>query len=82
MVCMALWEEAVYLVEHGGTPESAVRALTVDAARLLGVADSVGSLEVGKAADILVVAGAPLSDITALSQVLAVYQNGMYISRS
>ena len=64
-----LWEEAVYLVEHGGTPESAV-------------ADSVGSLEVGKAADILVVAGAPLSDITALSQVLAVYQNGMYISRS
>ena len=28
-----LWEEAVYLVEHGGTPESAVRALTVDAAR-------------------------------------------------
>lgn len=77
-----LWEEAVYLVEHGGTPESAVRALTVDAARLLGVADSVGSLEVGKAADILVVAGAPLSDITALSQVLAVYQNGMYISRS
>ncbi len=44
----------------GGLPkEAAWRALTLDAARMLGVADRVGSLEVGKDADILIMTREP-----------------------
>jgi imidazolonepropionase-like amidohydrolase len=44
-------------VEAGLAPEAALRALTVDAARILGVAPQVGSLTVGKAAHLTVTDG-------------------------
>ena len=75
-----LWEEGKYLVEHGGTPRDAVRALTVDAAKLIKTDHQVGSLDAGKMADILVVDGNPLSDVSALSKVIAVWQNGTLIT--
>jgi imidazolonepropionase-like amidohydrolase len=52
------------LPQHAGTaaafglrPEDAVRAITLDAAEILGIADRVGSLEPGKDATIIVTAG-------------------------
>ena len=55
--------ELVYMVEAGMTPMQAIVAATGDAARLLGMEDRIGTLEVGRRADLLLVAGDPLADI-------------------
>jgi imidazolonepropionase-like amidohydrolase len=48
-------------VRHGLSPQTAMRAVGIDAARILGVADRVGSLEKGKDADFVVLSGEPLA---------------------
>ncbi|MDA7494653.1 amidohydrolase family protein [bacterium] len=48
-------------VRHGLSPEAALRAIGIDAAKILGVANRVGSLEAGKDADFVVLSGAPLA---------------------
>ncbi len=48
---------AARVVRSGLPPESAVRALTIDAATLAGVADRLGSIEKGKAANLVVTEG-------------------------
>ena len=52
--------EAGTAVGHGLPREAALKALTLDAASILGVADQVGSLEAGKDATLMVVDGDPL----------------------
>ncbi len=49
--------EAAFAVRGGLSNEAALRTITIDAARVLGVDDRVGSLEVGKDADIIVCDG-------------------------
>lgn len=49
--------EAAFAVRGGLSNEAALRAITIDAARLMGIDDRVGSLEVGKDADIVVADG-------------------------
>jgi imidazolonepropionase-like amidohydrolase len=56
------------LVKGGLTPNEAIRAATSSAARLLGLSDDIGSLETGKLADVIIVHGDPLADITLLQQ--------------
>lgn len=57
------------LVEKVGVrPEDAIMAATRTAAQAAGLADRLGTLEVGKIADMIVVEGDPLSDIGVLSQ--------------
>lgn len=46
-------------VAHGLDPDRAVRAITLDAARILGVDDEIGSLEVNKTADVIITTGDP-----------------------
>jgi imidazolonepropionase-like amidohydrolase len=48
------------------TPETVIVAATREAAKLIRVADVVGTLEPGKVADLLVVDGNPVSDIRVL----------------
>lgn len=48
-------------VRHGLPPATAMRAVGIDAARILGVDKRVGSLEVGKDADFVVLSGEPLA---------------------
>ncbi len=49
--------EAAFAVRGGLPDDAAVRAITIDAARLLGVHDRVGSIEVGKDADFVILDG-------------------------
>jgi imidazolonepropionase-like amidohydrolase len=65
-----------YYVEYGMTPMQAIRTATTTAADLLGWSDRIGSIEPGKIADIVAVAGDPLADITQLEKVAFVMKEG------
>ncbi len=68
--------EAQYYVEAGMTPLEALRAATIEPARMLGADDDIGSLEVGKYADIVAVPGDPTEDIKALREIVFVMKGG------
>ena len=65
----------------GMTTSEALVSGTLDAAKSSRVDELVGSLEIGKKADILVVDGNPLADIKALSNVVDVFLNGNLVDR-
>ena len=54
--------ELSLMVEHGMSPLASLRAATIDAARLLGLDGEIGTLEAGKAADVLLVDGDPIAE--------------------
>jgi imidazolonepropionase-like amidohydrolase len=60
-------------VSHGMTYDAAIAAMTINPARIFGVADRTGSLEAGKDADLVVWTGDPLEP---LSQPTAVFIHG------
>jgi imidazolonepropionase-like amidohydrolase len=70
-------EEFGLLVEAGMKPADALRAATVVNAELLGVQESLGTLEVGKLADVVAVPGDPLQDIRATQRVFFVMKEGV-----
>ena len=59
--------ELLFMVENGMTPMQAILASTANAAQLLHVENQIGTLEVGKLADIVVVDGDVLEDISKLA---------------
>jgi imidazolonepropionase-like amidohydrolase len=65
-----------YYVDYGMTPMQAIRTATTTAAELLGWSDRIGSIEPGKFADIVAVAGDPLADIGELEHVAFVMKDG------
>jgi imidazolonepropionase-like amidohydrolase len=69
--------EAEYYVEAGMTPLQALRAATIEPARMLGADNNSGSLEVGKYADILIVENNPAEDIKALRNIQLVMKGGV-----
>ena len=56
---------------------AAIQSATKVAAELLGVDDLLGTIEVGKTADIIAVKGDPVKDISALQNVVFVMKNGV-----
>jgi imidazolonepropionase-like amidohydrolase len=71
-------EEYAFMVEAGLPPERAIVAGAHDAARLLRLDHEVGSLEPGKRADLVVIDGNPLEEITALhDRVVFVMRDGV-----
>ncbi len=64
------------MVQWGMTPTEAIQAATVEAAKLLGWPDKVGSLEPGHYADLIAVDGDPTKDVTVLEHVRFVMQGG------
>jgi imidazolonepropionase-like amidohydrolase len=69
--------ELALMVEYGMRPMDAIVAATRTAAENLGLAPDVGTLEVGRLADIVVVDGDPSSDIAAVSRVRFVMKDGV-----
>jgi imidazolonepropionase-like amidohydrolase len=69
-------KEFAYMVKFGMTPVQAIRAATTEAAQLMGWQDRVGSIEAGKFADLVAVAGDPIADITELERVKFVMKGG------
>ncbi len=69
-------KELETLVMSGMTHGEALLAGTSEAAKSLGVADKVGSIEPGKDADLLLVNGDPTQNISDLQNVVAVFKSG------
>ena len=72
-------KEFAAMVRLGLPPWEALRAGTVNAAELLGLQARVGTLEVGKQADIVALAGNPVQDIGLLEEIGFVMQAGKVI---
>jgi imidazolonepropionase-like amidohydrolase len=72
-------DEVEAMASEGMGPAAAIRAATLDSAESIGLAHEVGSLEVGKQADLLLTAGDPTQDIGALKRVGAVFLAGQQV---
>lgn len=70
------YREFVYMVEAGMPALEAIRSATYEAAQLLGV-DDIGTIEVGKRADVVAVNGDPLADISILADINLVVKDGV-----
>ncbi|MFT7461560.1 MAG: imidazolonepropionase-like amidohydrolase [Planctomycetota bacterium] len=68
--------EAQYYVAAGMTPLQALRAATIEPAKMLGADSEIGSLEAGKYADIVILKDNPAVDIKALREIMLVMKGG------
>jgi len=73
--------EFQYMVEAGMTPSAAIEAATTSAATVLGVSDEIGTLEVGKRADLIATRRNPLVDVAELQRVVFVMRGGTAYKR-
>jgi imidazolonepropionase-like amidohydrolase len=71
-----LHEELLYLTKAGLTPFEALRAATYEPARFFGMLDSLGTIETGKVADLVLLGSNPLQDIRHSSRTEYVVANG------
>jgi imidazolonepropionase-like amidohydrolase len=72
----ALWREIKAHVDMGMSPQRAISAATRINARIIGRQRDLGTIEPGKLADVIVVRGDPLFNITALANVEVVVKDG------
>ncbi|WP_435008256.1 amidohydrolase family protein [Tundrisphaera lichenicola] len=75
----AYQRELELLVEAGLTPAEAIEAATLQGARFLGCAERLGSIEPGKVADLILVAGDPLADIGVMRSARHVLLEGRWV---
>lgn len=68
-----------YMVRNGMTPAQAIRAATLDAAKVMMREKDVGSVAVGKFGDLVAVAGDPLKDVRTLESVSGVIKGGTLV---
>jgi imidazolonepropionase-like amidohydrolase len=66
-------------VQAGMSPLAAIRTATTVASELMGWSDRVGSLAVGRFADLVAVAGDPLADVTELERPVVVAKGGQLV---
>jgi len=69
-------EEAILMVNAGMTEMDVLEAATINAADLLDMSDSIGTIEAGKHADIIAVGASPLNNIEELLNVDFVMKGG------
>jgi imidazolonepropionase-like amidohydrolase len=69
------------LVAAGLTPLEAIRAATGSAARILGAEQELGTIEVGKWADLVVLDADPVADIRNTRKIQAIVQAGRLVDR-
>ncbi len=78
----ALHKELELLVEAGMSPMDALRAATIWPAKFLGLGESSGSIAVGKRADLLLLDGDPVSNISNTQRIRAVVLAGRLFGRA
>jgi imidazolonepropionase-like amidohydrolase len=78
----SLHDELALFVEAGFTPLESLRTATVNPAQFFGMTDSMGSIEVGKTADLVVVDANPLADISNTKRISAVIVEGRLLKKS
>ena len=79
----SMHDELALLVRDAGmTPLQALRAATLTPARVMGLADSLGTVEAGKLADLVLLDADPLADIANTRRVSAVVANGRWMDRA
>ena len=64
------WYQAATAIKYGMDREAALKALTIDAAKALGIGEFVGSIEAGKDADLVILSGDPLKASTWVEKTL------------
>jgi len=69
-------KQFAFMVKYGMTPMQAIQAATSNAADLLGHSKEIGSIAVGKYADLIAVSGDPLKEISLLERVEFVMKDG------
>jgi len=77
----SLHDELANLVEAGFTPMEALQAATSNPAKFLGIESSLGSIEPGKIADLVLLRADPLVDIQNTQKISAVIANGRTFDR-
>jgi predicted amidohydrolase YtcJ len=65
------------LVEAGFTPEEAIRIMTANGARILGIGDRVGTIAPRMQADLVLLQGDAVADPAAIRNVVTVFRNGI-----
>lgn len=78
----SLHKELELLVECGLTPMQALQAATINAAECAGRLDSLGTVEEGKIADLILLEENPLVSIENTKRINSVFYNGKHIDRS
>jgi imidazolonepropionase-like amidohydrolase len=71
--------ELQLMVEAGLSPADALRSATAINAQILGIPNSIGTIEPGKNADLIVLNADPLQSIANTEQIAAVFHNGQEI---
>jgi len=74
-------KEFNYMVKYGMTPMQAIRSATAEAATMLGASQDIGSIEPGRYADLVAVAGDPLADISLMERVSFVMKSGKVVKK-
>jgi imidazolonepropionase-like amidohydrolase len=77
----SLHDELAILVEAGLTPMQALQAATINPAKFLNKLDSLGTIEKGKRADLVLLDANPLENIRNTQRINAVVANGRYFSK-
>jgi imidazolonepropionase-like amidohydrolase len=75
----SLHRELQLYVAGGLTTAAALKTATTDAAALLGISDRAGTVEVGKDADLVLLDGDPLTDISATRRIRLVMRGGSIV---
>jgi hypothetical protein len=78
----SLHDELANFVEAGFTPMEALETATSNPARFLGIERSLGSVEAGKIADLVLLDSNPLVDIRNTQKIHAVFAGGRYFDRA
>src|SRR6266576_3167227 len=77
---LSLHEELQRFVAAGFTPLEALQTATLNPARFFGMETQLGTVEEGKLADLVVLSGNPLEDISNTQKIAGVFVNGRYFS--
>jgi len=78
----SLHDELALFVEAGFTPLEALRTATVNPARFFGTTDSMGTIDVGKTAYLVMLDANPMEDISNTKRISAVILGGRLLKRS